>query len=1008
MQPLKVRSQLKKTDIHTAEAGGCSASEATASAGMKRCVLLYTLLFIGVSVLVLAYFLAGNLSLVLGGDPIIQHLRALDYYGRWLRDLPGYILREHAFPAFSLSIGLGADVLTTLHYYVIGDPLNLLSVFVPSAYTAYLYSVLIFVRMYLAGLVFLWLCFYTGRRDRTSVMAGAFTYVFCSFTIFGGWRHPFFLNPMIYFPLLIIGAEKIRREQRYVLFILSVALSAVSNFYFFYMLAVMMVLYALWRCRTLFGLRRLKEACRYILQLAFGAVTGVLLSAPVLWPVIQAFLSNPRGASGYIYDYRYTDDYYLKFPGSFLTFWAAGDWVYLGFAAAAVIALILLLIRRGRKYPQIKPLKEAFWILTIFLLVPFFGYWMNGGSYVANRWVWAYILLISYIVTVMWGELPSMRKKEQFLCLVVFLVLAVLSLHPWYSVIQKNLLAQIGLGLLCLIVIAAFRHGTQKILLGLLLVGVILNTQFGLVTELGGMAFGYRAYSRVSGEDAEFFDTESAAIRKVEETAAEGAAGLEKDSAFYRYSGKGLTTNSSVQDGVPSTQFYWSLANGYVSEFFEKLGLCYSYGDAFAAFDDRAILNEISGVKYFYTLEKEHVPFGYELLSRQVNEAADKYPIYQNRYTLPLGYVYDSYIPQEEGENLDPAALQEIMLSSAVISAEDDDGNAKELERIPSLAAGLKETAGWSEPGASEKPAEQNESATLNGQMLTRTEQELKITCKAGNVLIDGNTFTVLEDKAKVKIKFDGTEQSETYLWLKNIHFRYDEPALGELLLRQKIRKLIDLTYQNIPERLSFAVKYYCGQDRVMSRSLSWFTPKEKWYVGRNSFLFPSGYQSDVVDTITLTFPVKGVYTFDDLRVFTQPLGDHYVEKAKKLGARTLTNTQLHVSTGSRTMASSRIEGDITLDAPGILCMQIAYSKGWKAYVDGSEVPVLRTNLMYMGTALEAGEHHVVFRYVTPGRNAGILMFLVGLLLLAGGAYHEGKKGVRPNKHNPQNLNNIL
>ena len=972
MQPSNVRKQWKPV-------------------GVRGCIAQYTVLFLCVSFLVLVYFLSQNLSLVLGGDPVIQHLRALDYYGRWLRDLPAYLLHEHAFPAFSLSIGLGSDVLTTLHYYVIGDPLNLLSVFVPSAFTAYLYSALILVRMYLAGLAFIWLCFYNGKRDRTGVMAGAFTYVFCSFTIFGGWRHPFFLNPMIYFPMLIIGAEKIRREHQYRVFVLSVALSAVSNFYFFYMLAVMTVLYALWRCRTVFGLCRLKEAGRYILQLALGAAAGVLLSAPILWPVIQAFLSNPRSASGYIYDYRYTDDYYVKFPGSFLTFWAAGDWVYLGFAAAALIPLILLLIRGKKRYPHLRPFKEAFWILTIFLLVPFFGYWLNGRAYVANRWVWAYILLIAYIVTLMWEETVSMQKRERFLCLGVFVLLTMLSFHPYNAATRKNLLTQAALGLLCLVVIAAFRKVSKQALLGLLFAGVIINSQFGLVTELGGMAYGYREYSRVAGKDAEFFDTESAAIRTIAQgekagaytddgapstseagSAPDAGSASAEDTAFCRYSGKGLTTNSSVQDGVPSTQFYWSLANGYVSEFFEKMGLCYSYGDAFAAFDDRAILDEISAVRYFYTQEAEHVPYGYELLTAEENPAAEKYPIYENRCTLPLGYVYDSCVAQETCEELDPAALQETMLTRAVIAPSDKNGQERDILSL-------------SEEGSD--PA--------GDAQLTRTDQKIKVTCKAGNVLIDGNTFTVLEDKAKVKIRFEGTPGSETYLWLKNIGFRYNEPSFRELPLSTKIKKLLDLTYQNIPERLSFAVKFYSGGEKVMTRTLSWFTPKEKWYVGRNSFLFHSGYHSDAVSTITLTFPIKGVYTFEDLRVFTQPLGEAYEKKAAALGAKTLTNTRLHVSSGSRTMATSCVEGDISLDKPGLLCMQLAYSKGWKAYVDGREVPVIRTNIMYMGVPLEAGDHHVVLRYATPGRNAAAVMFLAGILLL----FLLGRGNIRDLRH---------
>ena len=46
---------------------------------------------------------------------------------------------------WDMNIGYGSDILTTLHYYVIGDPLTLLSVFVPADKTEVLYEVLIFL-----------------------------------------------------------------------------------------------------------------------------------------------------------------------------------------------------------------------------------------------------------------------------------------------------------------------------------------------------------------------------------------------------------------------------------------------------------------------------------------------------------------------------------------------------------------------------------------------------------------------------------------------------------------------------------------------------------------------------------------------------------------------------------------------------------------------------------------------------------------------------------------------
>lgn len=67
-------------------------------------------------------------------------------------------------------MGYGADILTTLHYYTIGDPLNLLSALVLPQYTEYLYNFLILLRMYLAGAAFSAYCLYRGRTHAAALL----------------------------------------------------------------------------------------------------------------------------------------------------------------------------------------------------------------------------------------------------------------------------------------------------------------------------------------------------------------------------------------------------------------------------------------------------------------------------------------------------------------------------------------------------------------------------------------------------------------------------------------------------------------------------------------------------------------------------------------------------------------------------------------------------------------------------------------------------------------------
>ncbi len=68
--------------------------------------------------------------------------------------------------------------------------------------------------------------------------------------------------------------------------------------------------------------------------------------------------------------------------------------------------------------------------------------------------------------------------------------------------------------------------------------------------------------------------------------------------------------------------------------------------------------------------------------------------------------------------------------------------------------------------------------------------------------------------------------------------------------------------------------------------------------------------------------------------------------------------------------------------APCLLVLTDLYYPGWRAYVDGHEVDVLRVNALFRGVQLEPGSHRVTYRYQPASFRNGLLV-LVGSLLAA-------------------------
>ena len=77
----------------------------------------------------------------------------------------------------------------------------------------------------------------------------------------------------------------------------------------------------------------------------------------------------------------------------------------------------------------------------------------------------------------------------------------------------------------------------------------------------------------------------------------------------------------------------------------------------------------------------------------------------------------------------------------------------------------------------------------------------------------------------------------------------------------------------------------------------------------------------------------------------------------------------------------------------------VYYDKGWKAYIDGEETDIIRTNYLLRGLMIPEGKHDIEFRFKPKSFAIGqtlaiISSILVLLLMLAAGfvAYRNKTK----------------
>lgn len=911
--------------------------------GRGRFLKQYTLCFAVMAALAFSWFYLVGRTLVWVPDGYYQHYRAMVYYGQYLRKAVAALFTGGRIPQWSFALGEGNDLLSSLHYYAMGDPLCLGAALVPAKWMFLYYGFAAVLRLYFAGLAYAWLCRQTGQKNRYGILAGCFVYLFCYWAVRNVNRHPFFLNPMIQLPLLVGGVERVLKGKKPTALILAVCYAGVCNFYFFYMLGVLTALYVMIR---LIGLYRKdwKTGLRRFGVLVLGTALGTAMAALVLAPVIWTFLHDVRTGADNARRLFYPLGYYVKLPYMFLGP-EASYWLCIGVAAPALLSSLLLFRRRKGRGTVLL----LFCLCLVFTLFPIFGQALNGFAYISNRWSWAFSLVIAYGLTSCWEDLLSLTKKDAIYLLcgtLAYLGLCLLC----YTSYRYKILGFVAPALLFLLLLWPRRKPLPRP--GWLrradksraALAVVLCC--ALIIPSSRYAPGKASYSKESLKAADLMEKmasdETDAIR-----AAAAAAG---ETGFYRYSGRELTQNAGLNAGLSSTQYYWSLSNPAVAEFRTLMGVNEALTSSYKGYDDRSALLALTGVKY-YAQPKDSdgfLPFGYA----DTGFAGGDHEIWSADLTLPLGFVYDSWIEASVLEELSFTQRQELLLHT--------------------LAA---------EEPISELPRWEGSLDTVE------LQAELMADDPDVTVLSDG--FVVTRDGAAVRFRLDGPADSETLLEITGLQFEatadYDLYHGPDSVDPQGLYGAAE--WEKLPEKAQNAAERHKKYDLPEAEtwidfstdvgtqtSLFYCTPEYNFYNGRHDFAQNLGCGAEPVREVEMSFRAAGVYRYDMLRFFAEPM-----ERFPALIA-----ARREAVLENPVVGTDTVSGTVTLDRPMLLYLSVPCSQGWSARVDGRPATLLRANIKGMALVLEPGTHTVVLRYERPLGRAGLYVSLAAWLIFGG------------------------
>ena len=746
----------------------------------KSRYITFTFLFVVFAFLVYCSYIFTGTTFIKGGDGFKQHIVALTYYGGFLRQILTGVL-----PQWDFNIGEGADILQTLNYYVIGDPFTLLSVFFPAKYMYICYALIALLKIYCAGCAFILLCNHFRLKQTEGVLVAALSYVFSVWAFIHSTRHLYFINPMIYMPLIIAGISRLLDDHKPVLFTVAVALAAISNFYFFYMIVLLTAVYVLalliYRYKTDYS-----AVLKDILYLFSYAAVGTLMASVIFIPVVHFFFIDSR-AGNFDFHIFYAPEVYLKMPLMFFVPESSGYDMWLGLSAVTFMALVSLFLRKENNF-----LKILVIISLVFFLFPVFGQIFNGLSYQSQRWCWAFVLLSCYVLAVQWENVCALKSRVWLIaaCLVL---LYFIGFHLVYPKELHRGISFVNASSFFLVWLIFWRTSAYRIrritVISAALLSIVINANYEFYISGWLRTCVKPARLKVLAEN------EATSIKSLGE------------SGFYRFSGNKLTYNINMLSQLSSPQFYWSLTNKNITEYRKSIGRDNNLGyHLYCDYDSRTIPESLACVKYYYTANAAKVPFGFE--------PSPIKNIYRNKYALPFGYTYDSFISRDEFEKYSATEKQQILLHSIVLDKEMD------FQR--------------------------------NSEYIF-SDQNIAYEIEADdNITVENGQFSVNKEKAGMTLRFQGLSNAETYICFKGLKFK------GKSNYR-----FYNYSYYRTPLFISSA-----GEK---NREIEFCQPREEYYVDIHDFIFNMGYSQAPQSEINIVFDKKGTYTFDGLYIICQP-----------------------------------------------------------------------------------------------------------------------------------------
>ena len=543
---------------------------------------------------------------------------------------------------YSWDVGMGVNF-AALYAYYLASPLNWLLILCPKGLIIEFMTYSIVLKTGLAGLSMAW---YLRKHCKTNDFGAAFFGIFYALS---GYMAAYSWNIMwldciVLFPVVMLGLERLVKEQKGLLYCIALGMSILSNYYISIMTCIFMVIY-FGALLILEGFQGWKRLLRAVWQFTVYSLLAGGLAAVVLLPEIFALQATASGDFNFpktVSSYFSIFDMIARHIGNVETEIGLDHWPNIYCGVAVLMFFLLYLACR-----QISLKEKA--VYSGMLLIFYASFSVNVLNFIwhgfhypnslpcRQSFIYIFLMLtLCYRAYMYLKETPMRHVSTAFWASAGFVILAeklVKEDHFHFSVFY-----------VALIFLAAYAGLTWLYKNRRLSRNTLVFMALGLVS----------IEAAVNMTVTSVTTTSRTSYVKDNEDVRDLVGELLPNDSFFRVE---KVTRKTKNDGAwmnfPAVSLFSSTANADLSKFFKKIG-CESSTNAYSITGSTPLVDALFAVKYSLYSEKPD----YENHMSYVSESGDTY-LYENTYALPLGFVVDSRIEEYwQLEMANPADVQ--------------------------------------------------------------------------------------------------------------------------------------------------------------------------------------------------------------------------------------------------------------------------------------------------------------------------------------------------------------